>query len=398
MNNYKIIFCNLKGEMYDDSHMLRVVFVLVLFYFMVSKQHHVNEVHSIYDTGYVASYAAERNDYDDPLKTDDMIKVELGTDLETYIRLIATSLNIQNPNNPIGYVSGSLESQQRKNYQQHFFNAMRALRETGRAPRLNSHMTLYTTIIALDMFRESEKDWPYTSEKDPINPNADFDICLAVGKTEKTKKMNMYVSLEETSPQNFAMQFIIALVSNDCMDSNATFVVSPNVVLYQNKAMLPKSHANQFLLHNMGNYWDAYLIEPNHTETYPGQMKFYEDAFEVYRQAHFFTPERIKQIVYRGFRYNTCELYDHGGLCSIMTGLEVIGPLPTFEAMKMQTFKWLQHAYKKGRDVTQQLESPNGIVVAPFERNKTNDANFFFDNPMTSSDWDIVKKIYEMKD
>jgi len=370
-----------------------IIIVLLVVYFVVSKGYHTNKVQKID----VPQFAAQRDQYNDQLKTDDVINFELGITLEEYILNITTSLQPQSREYPFGYAltfgPGTLEEQQVQNYQRHFLNALRALRETGRAPRMNYHLTLYTNIIALDMFKASGNDWPFASNDDPLTINRSFDLCLAVGKTDATKRTNLFVNLQD-DPIDFALDFIDALITNGCMNSTAPFVVSPNIVLQENSNST-ETHANQILLHNMGYYWDAYLIEPNHSETWPGQLQFYKETFDKYNRIYFEDGHEIKRISYKGLRYNgVCAIYDHGGMCSIMAALEVIGPLPTFEAMKEQTSKWLQHAYKIGRDVTAQIESVDKVVEVPWQNSNFDRAwNDVIANPILPplSNDDMVK-------
>jgi len=349
---------------------------------------------------------AQRNNYHGSIQSDDAIQAKLGISLKSYIDMIDLSLQpttyvairtpqgkmlssvqqraMQNFQAMIGYPPGATATKSR-NYQQHFFNALRGLRETGRAPRMNKDMDTFIFVIALDMLKGYDLHWPYHSVNDPISQEQmSLDIIICGGESR------LLIDMETTSPEDFAHALIQVMFSNSCMTSNAPFVIPPGIVLYESVAALPRSHANKILLHNMGDYWDAYLIEPNHVETYPGQMQFYDRVFEYYQTIHAMDPT-VKQIEYKGMRYprgGTCSKYSHGGLCQIMVQLEILGPLPTFENMLAQTTKWLQHAYKKGKTVTRQL----GTQQIESADNNNNDT-FFFDNPMTDQDWDLVYKM-----
>tara|TARA_B110000902_G_scaffold55942_1_gene65121 strand:+ start:1920 stop:3086 length:1167 start_codon:yes stop_codon:yes gene_type:complete len=380
--------------------MLVYMLLVVLFLLKNSKrQQHVNEIHSIADTNAMGNTKiAQRNSYRGKIQSDNDIAEKLGISLKRYIEMIHLSLEPTTTNHidsfeqelqvMIGYPPDRARLRTR-NYQQHFFNALRGLRETGRAPRMNEDLGTFIFVIALDMLEGYDLQWPYLSVNDPISQeqmSLDISICGGAG---------LHIDLETTSPEDFAHALIDVMFSNGCMTSEAPFVIPPNIVLYRSVAALPKSHANKILLHNMGDYWDAYLIEPNHAETYPGQMQFYDRAFEYYQTMHAMNPT-VKQIEYKGMRYprgGTCSMYSHGGLCQIMVELEILGPLPEFEDMLAQTTKWLKHAYRNGKKVTRQLqgERVKSTVTTNVIANDNN--TFFFDSPMKDQDWDLVYNI-----
>ena len=376
--------------------MLVYMLLFVLFLLNSKRQQHVNEIHSIADT--MNTETAQRNSYYGKIQSDNAIAEKLGMSLKRYIEMIHLSLEPTTTNHidsfeqelqvMIGYPPDRARLRTR-NYQQHFFNALRGLRETGRAPRMNEDLGTFILVIALDMLEGYDLQWPYLSVNDPISQeqmSLDISICGGAG---------LHIDLETTSPEDFAHALIDVMFSNGCMTSEAPFVIPPNIVLYRSVAALPKSHANKILLHNMGDYWDAYLIEPNHAETYPGQMQFYDRAFEYYQTMHAMNPT-VKQIEYKGMRYprgGTCSMYSHGGLCQIMVELEILGPLPKLDDMLAQSTIWLKHAYNHGKKVTRQLEAERvkSTVTTNVIANDNN--TFFFDSPMKDQDWDLVYNI-----